>query len=100
MPQQNQKDQTVNVQSQQNQTGGTGQTTQQPQTDGSQSLAQQLDGQIQQVKQQLATVSNAQLKQVSDQLANLERNVLLDKIDGELQSLRESADDTAQGNKQ
>ena len=93
MPQQTQGNQAMNQQNQQNQTGETVQTTQQPQAGQSQSGAQQIDGQIQQIKQQLPGVSNAQLWQISDQLANLERNILLDKIDDELQSLRESADD-------
>lgn len=55
-----------------------------------QQQSQQMDQQIQQFEQQLQSKSNTELKQISGQLETVERQMLLEKIDNELQTMKET----------
>ncbi|SDF69028.1 hypothetical protein [Sporomusa acidovorans] len=54
-------------------------------------LSGQIDKQIQQFGQQLKSKSNQELKQISEQLEAVEREMLLAKIDNQLQTIKETA---------
>lgn len=55
-----------------------------------QQLSQQLEQQITQFEQQLNSKSNAEIKQLSEQLETVERQMLLEKVDNELQTIKET----------
>lgn len=54
-------------------------------------LSGQIDNQIQQFEQQLSSKSNQELKQIAEQLEAVEREMLLVKIDNQLQTIKETA---------
>ena len=58
-------------------------------------LEPQIDQEIGQFKQELASKSNSELKQLSQQLESVEREMLLEKIDNELLTIKETIIDLA-----
>ncbi len=53
-------------------------------------LSNRLDEQIQQFEEQLQAKSNSELKQISTQLEQVEREMLLEKIDNELKTIKDT----------
>ncbi|VBB05209.1 Hypothetical protein LUCI_0416 [Lucifera butyrica] len=53
-------------------------------------VTQAVDQQIQGFEQQLQQKSNSELKEVATKLETVERNMLLQKIDSELQTIKET----------
>lgn len=62
-----------------------------------QALAQQVEGQIQEFEKQLETKSNDDLKQIATKLESVERAMLLEKIDNQLHTIKNTAVEPGDG---
>lgn len=61
-----------------------------PMNASEQKKAQEIEQQIQTFEQQLESKSNSDLKQISTQLETVERSMLLEKIDNELHTMKDT----------
>lgn len=61
-----------------------------PLSAGEQQKAQQLEGQIRAIEQKLEGMSNTELRDIAIKLETVERAVLLEKIDNELHTIKET----------
>lgn len=61
-----------------------------PLSENAQKLSQQLDEQIDQFEQTLQSKSNGEIKQISEQLDRVEREMLLEKVDNQLKTIKEA----------
>ena len=61
-----------------------------PLNPGEQAKARQLEGQIAKIEQRLEGMSNSELKQVATKLEGVERSMLLEKIDNELHTVKDT----------
>ena len=82
--------QSNNKQNQENAESQQGQQQEIPLSERAQKLSQQMDEKIDQFEQVLRSRSNSEIKQVSEQLDRVEREMLLEKVDNQLKTIKET----------
>lgn len=82
--------QSNNKQNRENTESQPGQQQEIPLSERAQKLSQQMDEKIDQFEQVLRSRSNSEIKQVSEQLDRVEREMLLEKVDNQLKTIKDT----------